>query len=400
MTMVEISKGIILFWEENKSDLPLLPHSYNEAEGYFFNCQAKSRISTKRYITNIMAILDLKKESWIQSNVLSKSDNRVIFDSLRSLSLAGKNYTYMVILCFNRGARISFVVKWRWTLSVLIRNQLKLKRLLRERKNSICLAIEILKKAQMKTSCEKTKETYFVCEFTLRCILYNKNAYPTDRSCHVIFWVGLELYVIGGFKDDEHVDTIAIIPLETPCEIEKRNQREEFLQIEQKRLRMHQDFVTHRDELILKEEVRKETEAKKGDTERRCMNIEDELSRLPPLSTAPAVQLKFATKSMIWVKWSKVISNSRGLMIQPDQVEYVLKVRGGFTNYYAGMRVIVNQNDPFYTKMNAIVRRTYHNGFFDVLYDDGIIEREVSRRRISPTHSPWQVVFSGKNEYQ
>src|SRR3546814_20536013 len=64
------------------------------------------------------------------------------------------------------------------------------------------------------------------------------------------------------------------------------------------------------------------------------MRKEEELSRLPPLSQAPAPLLNLATHNGMNIRWPPLLRNVNRKQLQPGDVTYVLQMHGGFLSFH------------------------------------------------------------------
>src|SRR3546814_6940745 len=71
------------------------------------------------------------------------------------------------------------------------------------------------------------------------------------------------------------------------------------------------------------------------------MRKEEELSRLPPLSQAPAPLLNLATHNGMNIGWPPVLRNVNRKQLQPGDVTYVLQMQGGFLSFHEEQEVEV-----------------------------------------------------------
>lgn len=165
------------------------------------------------------------------------------------------------------------------------------------------------------------------------------------------------------------------------------------------------------------------------------MAFEDIRSSLPPISKPPPVELVQANATTLWVKWDRITRHNftKKAVADPASVTYYLYIQTGFQNILKGDRVRVappqgvitttmkapelstnNQPsvnylstfadltesffNPSLRRFNGEVMEIHKAGTFDVLFDDGVTERNIPRHRmkLSPEQLlPWALQRTG-----
>lgn len=134
------------------------------------------------------------------------------------------------------------------------------------------------------------------------------------------------------------------------------------------------------------------------------MEKEDALSRLPPLSQAPAPMLRLALHNALIIHWRPVLSNVNRKKLQPGDVTYVLQMQGGFFRVREGADVEVHyvlqpEVDIRGLWYPATVQAVNPDGTFHIRTHDGRVERHVEPKRIRPAlraRQQWSTLYIGK----
>jgi len=165
------------------------------------------------------------------------------------------------------------------------------------------------------------------------------------------------------------------------------------------------------------------------------MELEDIRSSLPPISKPPSVELVQANATTLWVRWDRITRHNftKKAVADPGSITYYLYIQTGFQNILKGDRVSVappqsittavikaaevSSNsqpsvnflstfsdptesffDPTLRRFNGEVMEIHKAGTFDVLFDDGVTERNIPRHRmkLSPVQLlPWSLQRTG-----
>jgi len=278
---------------------------------------------------------------------------------------------------------------------------------------------------------------------------------PPCRYGHAATAMGQRIYFTGGFEEDKSVGSgkeMVVLDLEQADERERRLREEFHARLERERRIQEFQEEQEREQREYEDRVRREAEQRREAEETEQMVYEDMLSRLPPKTFAPKPRLKFANKHTIWLKWDKVTEDSQGNFLGPDDVEYRLSAKGGYTPLEVGSKVLVvyvqeeKSNDKKKTKggrgiglgesslgggsldqlsgimvgsevasiasaasgslaqhsqLGALypgtVVKAHGDGLFDIKYDVGGKENKVKRERILPAiDPPWETLYVGK----
>lgn len=257
-----------------------------------------------------------------------------------------------------------------------------------------------IQQANSYVDCKKIRSIYEVCELNLKWLLNNETPDSLIESCHLLVNIQNSIYMLGGVRNDEDAKIILVLRLEKSSERTRCDQMKKFTEYEYDCQSLHKSLIEQRNKVIEEERLQTEVGAKREDNERQIMRIEDALSQLPPLSIAPCAQLIIATKSMLWVKWPKVTSNSRGRLVGEDEVEYKLQVRHRHSNCKKESEVKIKLETPKNTLLSRSVRKKKESEYVNICLNYGISETYVIKDEILPEYSDWETVFHGKRTNQ
>eukprot|EP01038_Epipyxis_sp_PR26KG_P009542 gene9542-12852_t len=226
------------------------------------------------------------------------------------------------------------------------------------------------------------------------------NAPPMSRFGSAVLSLHQRLIYIGGWNQSQAAASGDVMVLSLEQEHEKRRRLDDEFKARLERNRIKEEAEAHMANVQSVYELRaiKQAQLDAEENERRLMAIEEIISSLPPLSMPRKPRYVMSNQHSIWVEWDRVNINANKEKIDPNSVTYYLYMETGFENLLINDRVMVapveyqtsgavNRPEEMFFDEKCIrfpgeVTRLCCHGQFDILFDDGIIEKNVERCRI------------------
>jgi hypothetical protein len=246
---------------------------------------------------------------------------------------------------------------------------------------------------------------------------------PPPRFGCTLTKVNQRAFYLGGWNEKRIVPKKDILVIDMENELEKRRRESDETTAKLERDRKDgeaQSFISNIQTayelrfVILKE---KANEAR----ERREMAVGEICSSVPPLTVPEPVRLVKSNSTTIWIEWDRADTNADKYFIDPAKITYMIWMKNGFSRLAIEERVLVlpikqitkpsAPGSPSASKDTSVVDGqtpiesmdeekfpicTYRtsgnpgeiavnhgNGLFDIFYDDGTVEKKVSRWRIA-----------------
>jgi len=390
--MLEATGDRLLFWDRNKKNA-LAEKSHDCANLSF-------RLVENEYDYPCTA-LDIKSEVWTFYRLWQRSCSHSVSNSYMMASFVENMYTFLVTLPINGSIKVSMISKWRWNAfneTEITSNMLKI---IMERRKFVCDLIKKILKARTLTKCSKLRHVYEECEMNLRWLIDTSSTKLSEQTCHMTINVGGSILVIRRHRHDNYANIHLVLRLDLPSKKARFDEMIKLEEFESGCKSIHKNVIAQRNKRKRFEKLKKEEEDEIEILEQERMKIEDDLSHLPPLSVAPSVELKFATRSTLWLKWPKVLKNSSGQFIDGGEVEYILQAKGRYIDIEKGNKVKMNSVGQPNTLLSGVVIRKGSNGCVDICFENGTIKTNVIREHLNWESADWEIIFSGKkkNEY-
>mmetsp|Transcript_17619 Transcript_17619/g.23757 ORF Transcript_17619/g.23757 Transcript_17619/m.23757 type:complete len:1111 (-) Transcript_17619:273-3605(-) len=225
---------------------------------------------------------------------------------------------------------------------------------------------------------------------------------PKNRFSAGYTVVGEQIFLCGGWdKRCNAFSSDALISLDLASPEQRQRRMDEAFRVRLTRetaANLVHDKIVQR-ERQYKEQLFRAHERGREAHERAVMADEDMLSALPPLTTAPRPHLVKANATTLWISWDRVENDAKGRPMTDDpSVLYLLYMHSTFFNITAGTPVRIlyvpklDRTESSVTSLesgrkwfNGVVTALGpQSGLFDVKYEDGEREQNVSRNRIRP----------------
>lgn len=270
-----------------------------------------------------------------------------------------------------------------------------------------------------------------VCKWRLKTLekeKENSQSAPLARWGATFTKFGQRAFFLGGWGHNAIIGKNGIFELDLEHELEKRRREIEDFRAKLERDKSTQEGLENIGNMQSAYELRALILAEKMNEarERRQMAYEEILSTVPPLSIPTPVRFIKANSNTIWVEWDRIKKNADNYPVNPNSITYYLYVKKGYRHLRKEDRVLVtpkatkfeilqhhNDDSTKVTEDNDSIEdeftkttdkgdepeipviayrsggyqgeivKCHRDGKFDVAYDDGSMEKKVTRSRIS-----------------
>lgn len=229
---------------------------------------------------------------------------------------------------------------------------------------------------------------------------------PDARAGLCFARVGARAFCQGGWGADETALSNEFFVLDMEHEQAKQERLQSEFHARLEKERAGAEAAARTSAALTAFELREQWQAEREREaqETVLMQKEDALSRLPPLSQAPAPMLRLALHNGMIIHWRPVLQNVNRKRLQPGVVTYALQMQGGFFLLRKGEEIEVHYVlqpgiDSRGVWYPATVQAANHDGTFDIRTHDGRIERQVDAKRIRPAlkaRQQWSTLYVGK----
>jgi hypothetical protein len=233
---------------------------------------------------------------------------------------------------------------------------------------------------------------------------------PNARAGLCFARVGARAFCQGGWVADENALTDEFFVLDMEHEQAKQERLQSEFHVRLEKERASAEAAARTSAALTAFELREQWQAEREREaqETLLMQKEDALSRLPPLSQAPAPTLRLALHNGMIVHWRPVLQNVNRKKLQPGDVTYVLQMHGGFFLRHEGEEIEVHcvlqpGIDSGGVWYPATIQAANPDGTFHIRTHDGRLEREVNPTRIRPAlkaRQQWSTLYIGKGPLQ
>mmetsp|Transcript_6105 Transcript_6105/g.8527 ORF Transcript_6105/g.8527 Transcript_6105/m.8527 type:complete len:1139 (-) Transcript_6105:212-3628(-) len=270
-----------------------------------------------------------------------------------------------------------------------------------------------------------------VCEWRKQALLREQLHFstpPLGRWGATLTLIGQRLVYCGGWSATSAIKQgdVAVLNLEQQHERLRRLADEHQAALSRQLNEVNRRSSIEQAQSLFELKARREAELLDLQREGKAMELEDLLSGIPPLSQPTSVRLVHANAHTLWLEWDRITQHNvtKKPVSNPAAVTYSLYMQRGFHNMLPADRVSVvvplladtasttssqqkkntkrgvkpakntKFTDPLDMLFDDSLRRfegevlaAHPSGSFDVLFDDGTIERHIPRHRMKLLHS-------------